>query len=41
MTERFDRNTYFNAVRDELFDGALSQVQVDGQNLLISLYESG
>jgi len=37
----FDRDIYFSTVRDELFEGALDQMQVDGQNLLLALYESG
>ena len=36
---RFDRNAYFNAVRDELFDGALSQQQVDGQSVILAVWE--
>ena len=36
---RFDRDVYFGAVREEMFSGALSQQQVDGQNVLLSLYE--
>jgi hypothetical protein len=36
-----DRDTYFDAVRDSLFNGALSQQQVDGQNLILSVYEGG
>ena len=31
---RFDRNTYFSAVRDVLFEGALTQQQVDGQSVI-------
>jgi len=38
---RFDRNTYFNYVRDELFDGALTQQQVDGQNVILAVWEYG
>jgi hypothetical protein len=34
-----DREIYFNAVRDSLFEGALTQQQVDGQNLILVLYE--
>ena len=30
----FDRNTYFDAVRDTMFSGAMSQEQVDGQNAI-------
>ena len=36
---RFDRDVYFNAVRDELFEGALSQEQVDGQNVILAVWE--
>jgi len=36
---RFDRETYFNSVRDSLFSGALSQIQVDGQQVLLGLWE--
>ena len=35
----FDRETYFDEVRASLFDGALSQEQVDGQNAVLSLWE--
>jgi hypothetical protein len=35
----FDRNDYFTQVRESLFDGALSQVQVDGQNLILACWE--
>ena len=38
---RFDRDVYFSHVREELFEGALDQMQVDGQNLLLGLFESG
>jgi len=37
---RFDRTTYFNYVRDVLFEGALEQVHVDGQNLIIGTFEN-
>jgi hypothetical protein len=37
----FDRATYFNYVRDVLFEGALSQQQVDGQNVILALWEHG
>jgi hypothetical protein len=40
MAQRFDRVAYFNAVRASLFSGALSQEQVDGQNVLLGLWES-
>ena len=38
---RYDRNTYFNNVRDELFDGALEQIHVDGQNVILAVWEYG
>jgi len=38
---RFDHDTYFNAVREPLFGGALQQVQVDGQNMILALWEYG
>jgi hypothetical protein len=34
-----DRAIYFDAVRETLFSGALTQQQVDGQNILLSLWE--
>jgi len=37
---RFDRTTYFNYVRDVLFEGALEQVHVDGQNLILATFEN-
>jgi len=37
----FDRDVYFNEVRGSLFGGALTQIQVDGQNVLLSIYEGG
>jgi hypothetical protein len=37
---RFDRDTYFNYVREVLFEGALEQVQVDGQNLILAIFEN-
>jgi hypothetical protein len=36
-----DRDVYFGEVRDSLFNGALTQQQVDGQNLILSVYEGG
>jgi putative chitinase len=36
---KFDRDAYFDAVRETLFDGALSQEQVDGQNLMLAVFE--
>lgn len=38
---RFDHNIFFNEVRDPLFGGALQQVQVDGQNVVLALWEFG
>jgi len=35
----FDRDTYFNSVRDNLFEGALSQQQVDGQSVILAVWE--
>jgi len=35
----FDRETYFNAVRAPLFQGALTQQQVDGQNVILAVWE--
>jgi hypothetical protein len=34
-----DRDKYFSYVRDVLFEGALSQQQVDGQNVILALWE--
>jgi hypothetical protein len=36
---RFDRDTYFDYVRPALFGGALSQQQVDGQNVILAVWE--
>ena len=36
---RFDRDVYFGAVRNTMFQGALSQQQVDGQNVILALWE--
>ena len=43
MPLHFDKDAYFAAVRDELFGGALSQVQVDGQSIILAVaeYEAG
>jgi len=35
----FDRDVYFDAVRDELFEGALEQVHVDGQSVILAVWE--
>lgn len=34
-----DRDAYFNAVRNTLFSGALTQQQVDGQSVIVGLWE--
>lgn len=39
MTERFDRDVYFDAVRGPLFSGSLTQQQVDGQNAILADWE--
>ena len=39
MAQRFDREIFFSHVRDELFDGALTQQQVDGCSILLGLWE--
>jgi len=36
---RFDRDTYFNEVRGALFNGALTQQQVDGQSVILAVWE--
>jgi hypothetical protein len=35
----FDRDKYFDAVRDTLFSGALTQQQVDGQSVILAVWE--
>jgi putative chitinase len=35
----FDRDTYFSIVREDLFDGELEQIQVDGQNIILAVWE--
>lgn len=35
----FDRDLYFNTVRDALFHGALTQQQVDGQSVILAVWE--
>jgi putative chitinase len=35
----YDRDAYFSAVRDDLFGGALTQQQVDGQNVILAVWE--
>ena len=37
----FDRATYFASVRSTLFEGALDQQQVDGQNVILAVWEYG
>ena len=37
----FDRDVYFDSVRSTLFSGALEQVQVDGQNVILAVWEYG
>jgi hypothetical protein len=36
---RFDRDIYFGEVRSGLFDGALTQQQVDGQSVILAVWE--
>jgi putative chitinase len=36
-----DRDVYFDAVREVLFDGALTQQQVDGQSVILALWDQG
>lgn len=36
----FDRETYFDAVRSSLFNGSMTQQQVDGQNFILSVLEA-
>lgn len=38
---RFDRDIYFGVVRERLFDGALEQIHVDGQNVILAVWEYG
>jgi putative chitinase len=35
----FDRDVYFNAVRSSLFEGALEQIHVDGQSIILAVWE--
>jgi len=37
---RFDRDQYFNYVREVLFEGALTQQNVDGQSVILALWEN-
>jgi hypothetical protein len=39
MIVQFDRKTYFDAVRKSIFDGEMSQEQVDGQEFLLKAWE--
>ena len=39
MTTKFDREIFFDNVRDDLFDGALTQQQVDGCSVILGLWE--
>lgn len=39
--EMFDRETYFDLVRQSLFSGVLTQQQVDGQNAMLAVWEGG
>lgn len=36
---RFDRTTYFNSVRTTLFEDHLTQQQVDGQTVILAVWE--
>ena len=35
----YDRDIYFGTVRDSLFDGELTQQQVDGQSVILAVWE--
>jgi hypothetical protein len=35
----YDRDVYFDAVRWSLFGGSLEQIQVDGQNVILAVWE--
>jgi len=39
MTQTYNRDVYFANVRDDLFEGALTQQQVDGQNVILAVWE--
>jgi putative chitinase len=39
MIQVFDRNIFFDNVRNKLFDGALDQQQVDGCGVILGLWE--
>jgi hypothetical protein len=34
-----DRDVYFDAVRAELFSGSMEQIQVDGQNVILAVWD--
>ena len=34
-----NRDVYFDAVRDSMFEGSMSQQQVDGQNVIVALWD--
>ena len=36
---KYDRDIYFDQVRDALFDGALEQIHVDGQSVILAVWE--
>lgn len=36
---RFDRDVYFTIVREALFEGAMTQQQVDGQSVILACFE--
>ena len=36
---RFDRDIYFANVRDNLFEGAMEQIHVDGQSVIFAVWE--
>ena len=35
----YDRDIYFDHVRDSLFEGALEQIHVDGQTVILAVWE--
>jgi putative chitinase len=37
--DKYDRKIYFDNVRDELFEGALEQIHVDGQSVILAVWE--
>jgi putative chitinase len=41
MPSSIDRDAYFDKVRDALFGGSMTQQQVDGQNVILSVWEYG